>query len=634
MTDETVCRAFWDKRNDDFEAASGLRDYFLRYNAVNAARRSMAERYAVAVEGMTLTCLGPWGYSYDVEVSTFHESEIPIIRNVAFSVVDTLTSKIGAIDPPLPAMLTNKGSWRDRRQAADLEQLVRAEYAAPKGLHANLHDLWIAALRLAAGATGTSAVQYFNDEGKVGARIHDTLDMAWSPDLRTQACVTWLPVDDVVEMYPDSEGDIRASCGEPPDEWATPTRDGQRLTDFVAVYEGWRGAKGKQPGRYVVAVKNGAALRNDEYPHEKPPFVWLRCTPHMYGPLAHCMVHHIYESMKRDNLVLARVDRAIQKTNESTQWVDKSKLVNPDALADTADRKIVWTNEPYEPHTESAPGFAPEHLNVADRHYQDAHDVSGMAQSHTAGIRQEGVDSAIGQRYVAALVNERFASLQRSYVQSVAVDSAEIIIQVLCEIFEEDPKLMRLAPGQDTLKEISGKVALKGIEQLKYVVQPAAVSGNKGNPADRMQTALELKQLGVLGDSQLAAMQGMGYDLPEEVDDNDIQRQWVEKQMYRWQFSSDEDVAKPDFYKPPFEHMRVGEALLRVVDGYLEAEMNDLEPERLDLFFRFMADCGALAPEPSTGMAPTVGAPPGAAPAAPGPELQPAPQIPAGLVAA
>ena len=623
------CRAFWDKRNDDFEAAAGLKEYFLRYADVQSARRAQAQRYATATEGMTLTHLGPWGYSWDAEACSFEDGDIPIIRNVAFSVVDTLTSKIGAIDPPLPAMLTNKGSWRDRRQAADLEQLVRAEYASQKGLFPNLHELWVAALRLAAGATGTVAVQYFNDNGKVGARIHDTLDMAWSPDLRTVACVTWLPVEDAVELYPDSEDDIRLSAGEPPEEWAGPTRNGQKMTDFVAIYEGWRGASGKNKGRYVVCVKNGGALRNEEYGSERPPFVWLGCTPQLYGPLSHCMVHHIYESMKRDNLVLARVDRAINKTNESTLFVDKSKLVNPDAMLDTSDRKVVFTNEPYEPSELSAPGFAPEHLTVADRHYNDAHDISGMAQSHTAGVRQQGVDSAIGQRYVAALVNERFASLQTRYVQAVAVESAQVIIQILCEIFEEDPKMMRLAPGQDTLKEVSGKVALKGIEQLKYVVQPYAVSGNKGNPADRMQTALELKQLGVLGDSQLAAMQSMGYDLPEEVDDSDIQRQWVEKQMYRWQFASDEDFAKPDFYKPPFEHLELGQALLLVVDGYLEAEMNDLEPERLDMFFRFMADCAALSPEPSTGMAPSVGAPP-----MPGPEMAPAPMQPTGLVPA
>ena len=604
---------FWSKKLDDFDSAVALRDFLAKFADVQSSRRTLAERYATVVEGMTLTSLGPWGYSYDSDLATFDESDIPIIRNVAFSVCDTLTSKIGAIDPPLPAMLTSKGSWRDRRQAADLEELVRAEYHSAKGTFPSLHELWIHALRLAASCTGTVAVQFFADCGRVGARIHDTLSMAWSPDLRTQACITWMPIEDAIELYPDSEVDIRESAGEPPEEWAHPTRRGEKLTDFVAIYEGWRGGRDGKPGCHVVAVKNGAALLREEYPHERPPFVWLGVTPHLYGPLAHCMVHHVYESMRRDNLVLSRVDRAINKTNESTTYCDRSKLVNPDSIVETGDHKYVWTNEPYEPATVSPPGFAPEHLSVADRHYQDAHDISGMAQSHTAGIRQEGVDSAIGQRYVAALVNERFAALQRRYVQAVAVESAELIVQILCDIFEEDPKLMRLAPGQDTLKEISGKVALKGIEQLKYVVRADAVSGNKGNPADRMQTALELKQLGILSDTAFASMQGSGFDLPEELDDRDLQRQWVEKQMHRWQFASDEDIADPEFYQPPFEHIRIGQALLLVVDGYLEAQMDELEPERLDFFFRFMGDCAALA-TPASGMPMPGGPPPAFAP--------------------
>jgi hypothetical protein len=589
--------AFYNAKDDD-QAADELRDWLLRFAGVQSARRSLAEKYARVTEGMNLTCLGPWGYVFDTDdnANCFERDQIPIIRNVAHELVDTLTSKIGAIDPPLPAMLTNKGSWKDRRQAEDLQLLVRAEYASRKGLFATLHELWIAALKLAAGASGTVAVQYYNDDGKVGARIHDTLGMAWSPDLRVQAVISWLPVDDVVEMYPDSEAEIRGSVGEPPAEWCTPTRAGEKLTDFVCLYEGWRGASGGKDGRWVVCVKNGAALRNDPYPHERPPFVWLGCNSHLYGPLAHSLVHHAYESMRRDNLVLSRVDRAINKTNLSTTYVDKAKLVNPEAMNSTEDHLVVFTNAEYAPTTESAPGFSPDHLTVADRHYGDAHAVVGLAESHTQGVAQKGVDSAIGQSYVAALVNERFAALQGRYIQAVAVDSAEVIVQILCDIFEDDPKMLRHAPCQDTLREVSGQVALHGIENLKYVWQAEAVSGTKGNPADRMQRAYEMKQLGILSDSGFAAMQGHGFDLPEEMDDVDIERQWVEKQMYRWQFASDEEVVKPGFYIPPFEHMDIGAALIRVVQGYLEAQMDDLEDERLEFYFMFMADCSALAP--------------------------------------
>lgn len=602
---------FWSTEDSD-DAADALRSFLKNFAQTQSSRRSLSEKYAQCTEGMQLTSLGPFGYVYDCETPKFHDEEIPIIRNVAHELVDTLTSKIGAIDPPLPVNLTSKGNWKARRQAADLQELVRAEYASQKGLFPNLHDLWIAALRLAAGATGAAAVHYYNDLGKVGARIHDTLDMAWTPDLRVQACVTWMPVEDAIELYPDAKEQIEACAGEPPPEWQAPTVAGRVITDFVCIYEGWRGASGGKPGQYVVCVKDGPALLVKEYPHERPPFVWLACIPHLYGPIGHCMVHHVYESMRRDNLVLSRVDRAINKTNESTTYIDAGSLVNPGALSATEDHKVVELTGSTAriPETRSAPGFAPEHLDVADRHYNDAHQVSGLSQATTAATRQPGIDSAIGQRYVAALVNERFASLQRRLTQAVAVDSAEVITQILCEIYEDDPKMMRYAPGEDSLREISGAVALDGIESLKHVWRPHAVSGNKGNPADRMQTAFEMRQLGVLSDARFAAMQSNGFDLPEELDDTDIQRQWAEKQFYRYSYASDEEVDKPGFYVPPFEHYDMGKMILLAIDAYAEASLEELEPERLDYFLMFISDCEALAPAPAPAPSPAPQQPP------------------------
>lgn len=615
-----------------YEKADALRKRFLDFSSVQASRRGMAEVYAACTEGMQLTHLGPYGYTYETDCPRLGFENIPLIRNTAHELVDTLTSKIGAIDPPLPAMLTSKGNWKDRRQASDLELLVRAEYADRKGMHPTLHSVWIAALRLAAGATGAAVVQYFNDNGKVGARIHDTLGMFWSPDLRVQGVVTWLPIEDAKELYPDAAELLDSCVGEPPDEWKIPLRDGQKLTDFVCIYEGWRGAdaQGKN-GIHVVCVKNGEAILTEKYTSQKPPLVWLVCIPHMYGVLGHSMLHHVFESMKRDNLVLSRVDRAINKTNESTTYAARNMfLEGENAMTVTEDHKVVWLADAATPPptTVSPPGFAAEHLTVADRHYADTHAVSGLSEAVSGGERQEGIDSAIGQRYVAALVNERFAGLQRRYVQAVAVDSAEIIIQILCEIYRDDPKMMRLSPANDTLKEICGSVALKGIEQLKYIVQPAAVSGNKGNPADRMQSAFEMKQLGILDDNAFAAMQDNGEDLQAIMARRDAVYTFVEEQISRWTFASDEDVAKPDFYIPPIEQMgdRVGAALLQTVDAYLEAIVEKLEPERLDFFMIFMADCGAMAPAPPAGPSP---APPPVPGAPPPPSAMPPPTPPA-----
>jgi len=134
--------SFW-ATSDPGLAADSLRNHVLRFAGIQSSRRSLAEKYAQATEGMGMTCLGAWGYNYDCDVPMLADEDIPIIRNVCHELVDTLTSKIGAIDPPLPVMLTNKGSWKDRRQATDLQDLVHAEYKSPKGMYANLHEVWM-----------------------------------------------------------------------------------------------------------------------------------------------------------------------------------------------------------------------------------------------------------------------------------------------------------------------------------------------------------------------------------------------------------------------------------------------------------------------------------------------------------
>lgn len=587
---------FWEKGLSEVEAASRLREFFARDAMGRSSRRELAEKYASAVEGQQLTHLGPYGYTYDVDLRCFEENDVPIIRNVCHELVDTLTSKIGAIDPPIPEMLTTRGNWAARRQAEDVRDLVRAEYKQKQDFRATLHQLWTAAVRLAAGCSGTVAVQYFCDEGRVGARLHDTFDMAWTDNLQQQCCITWLPVEDVIADFPDSEDDIRRAAGDAPIDWQPPMKDGYRMTDWVCVYEGWSVSRGKREGRKVTCVNGGPALEVKEWKHKRTPFVWLSCIPHLYGPLGHAFIHHIWESFRRDNYCLAKVDRAIGKATESITYHKTGSLVDKAALGATSDHRVVEISVAGEvPTTVSAAGFSPEHLSVADRHYDDAHKISGLNAQNTQGQAQPGVPSAIGQRYIAALVNERYADFQSRFIHAVAVDSAEAILMTLCELYEEDPKLMRLSESDDSLREVSARIALKGIDDLKYVFQAHAVSGQSDGPAARMQSGYELMQLQQLSKADYAGLQGSGMDLPEDIESQDATRRWFQDQMHRWQFAQDDEISEPDFYVPPFEHIDPLVAMPMLVDGYQDAQMSKLEPERLEFYFMAIADLKAIA---------------------------------------
>lgn len=590
--------------------------------SMQETRRLLAAKYASLYEGLHLSGLAPYGYSADSAEYFKDEAgeQIPIIRNAAHSIIDTFVSKIAALETPKPALMTTHGSWSERRIAKNLELLVEAEFYEPQGRFGTLEELWIHAVRIAAAATGSVAVKVsaYPNEAKLSHEIHDTLTMFFDfgeltyGDLLTVGEITWFDVDRLCEIFPGkaNEEKIRRSIEKPPEEYRTPVAQGH-ITEMVALYEGWRGATGGRCGKYCAAVREGT-LEWRDYDYPKPPFAWFVVDPHLYGILGWPITHHIYESVKRDNLIKMKIDRGVSKAVRNNVFIDKGKLIDPLALDVIEDDRIVDTTDPTAVQFVNALGFNPAHLDVSDRHYRDAHDISGVPEMHTASKAQPGITAAIADRQVAARLNERFAATQRRYVQAVAVDNARLIIQALREAREVHGKFSRLYPGQKFLKEITSDAL--DLDDHKYKIRIAAVSGRANTPEGRLQAAFELRQMGIFRDDSYAAAQ-TGFDVPEELSDIDTQREWLENEINRWLYAPDEDVERPDFYRPPLKYMQLEMAFKRVIDGFMEAQIEELEDDRLEFFLLFLSDLDAALVQRNAaqgGGAP--GAPPGAAP--------------------
>ncbi len=451
-------------------------------------------------------------------------------------------------------------------------------------------------MRIAAAATGSVAVKVcvYPNEPKVSHEIHDTLTMFFDygeltyGDLLTVGEITWFDIERLCEIFPGPENEqrIRKSAEKPPEEFQPPAGTTSYVTEMVALYEGWRGSHAGKPGKYCAAVKDGP-LEFKDYDFPRPPFVWFVIDPHLYGILGHPLTHQVYESVKRDNLILAKVDRGVSKAIRGLTLVNKAALQDPTAFDSTEDDMVVDTPDPggTVQHI-SPPGFNAAHLDVAERHWLDAHNVSGMPEMHTASKAQPGITAAIADRQVAARLNERFAAVQRRYVQAVAVDNTKLIIQALREVRERG-KFTRFWPGKKFLEEITSDVL--DLDDTKYKIRPAATSGRANSPEGRLQLAFELRQMGILSDDGFAAVQ-QGYDTPEELDDRDVQREWLETEINRWLFAPDEEVEKPDFYRGPLKYVDLPAAIDRVVKGLLEAQMEQLEEDRLEFFLLFLSD--------------------------------------------
>lgn len=620
MSSKTSSVLFYAAKTPD-DAAERLINLANCNKSQQETRRLLAAKYASLYEGLSLGGLAPYGYTTDAAhyLQSDQGDRIPIIRNACHSIVDTFVSKIAALETPKPSMMTSHGSWSERRIAKKLELLVEAEFYEPQGRFATLEELWIHAVRIAAAATGSVAVKVcvYPNEGKVSHEIHDTLTMFFDfgeltyGDLLTVGETTWFDVDRLCEIFdePSQQDRIRKSAEKPPVEFQPPAGSTHQITEMVALYEGWRGSHGEKVGKYCAAVKDGP-LEFKDYDYPRPPFVWFVIDPHLYGILGHPLTHQVYESVKRDNLILSKIDRGVSKAIRGLTLVNKAVLSDPTAFDSTEDDMVVDCPDPGGAVMHiSPPGFNAAHLDVAERHWLDAHNVSGVPEMHTASKAQPGITAAIADRQVAARLNERFAAVQRRYVQAVAVDDTKLIIQALREV-RDHGKFTRLWPGKKFLEEVSSDVL--DLDDAKFKIRPAATSGRANSPEGRLQLAFELRQMGILSDDGFAAVQ-QGYDVPEELDDRDTQREWLEQEINRWLFAPDEEVEKPGFYRGPLKYMDLPAALKRVVDGLLEAQMEDLEEDRLEFFLLFLSDLDAAmqqqlaagqgAPNPTIGIA-------------------------------
>lgn len=589
-----------------------------------AARRRMAAKYASLYEGLALQSLAPYGYSSDA-VHYFQQDStlIPLIRNTANGAVETFVSWIGSLDDPLPAMKTTQGKWSDKRQAEKLKLFVQAGYHDRQGRFVNTPQLCRHGLRMAVAATGSVAVKVtaYPNERKVSKELHDTLSMFFDygelehNGFLTLGEQTWFDPERLMEIYEGNDDLIAKNMQPPPQEFNILGSSG-KIKKLVCLYEGWRCTTANKTGVYLAGLKDGACLTRDDYDYPSPPFAWLSVNPRLWGPLGTPMTHYIYESCKRDNMILSTIDRSVMKTPKQQTFAELNNLDVPGSLDVIEDNIVIGIKDQGKPpHVVNAPGFHPQHLELANQHRSDAFQDSGVPEGKAGSKAEDGVPSAIGQRNVAAFLNKRFAATQTDFVHWEAVDLAELDIRAVRVIAKEDPKFARKWPGKKFLKELTADVL--DLEDSKYSLEVEATGGDTESPAGRAQAALELKQMNILSDESYAAAT-QDLDTPGAIQQISAQQEWLDDQMYRWCFATDKEVQDPDFYHSPIKFLGLEKAVQRTVDGLVRAQIDELEPERQEFFLMFLADLDAAMKAKAAFVqslqAPATTTPPGAAP--------------------
>lgn len=617
----------WHLEGQGEQAARRLYDDACRSDKLNAFRREAARRDASAVENMTLSCFGANGYANEIPFAFRNENtteddktdDTPIIINVFKAIVNTLTSNIAALNKPKTAVVTSYGKWRDRRNGVKIQRLIEADFKlSPGWQYATLWAMCEHGFKLAHASTGDVAVKVseYPNSSDVCYELHDTLDFGFDYDELTYGSPmtlhvsTWWEPEELKAHFPDWEDEIDEAKDLPP-KGLTPLGTDTERTKMVRVVEGWRlSAADGTPGAYMIVLKNGVDMTDPddrEYDYKTFPVAIYNCDKHLTGPWSTSTTSLVYDLIRIANECMVSMAKAEASTPKSVMLIDPEGVEEGDADK-IRDFMVLRRKSGHTTQSSPVESFNPqmfERMNIEFVNWliELAHNVSGMPQSQTAAIKESGLPSAQAQRQIAALASQRFAQSSSNYIQWVSVDIPKLALRAMKRIHDRTGSFTRrwTKSSKDNtssvfMREISSDV-LDDFDDNRYVLEPAAVGGVKGTPADRVQTALEAVQMGSMSPERFNSVQ-QNLDTPDALTDK--QAAWIENEIDKWMFADPEEVQQPDFYKGPLPQMRDLEAAtLQVFDAFTEADIElSADPDedyRLEFFTQFLTECDALA---------------------------------------
>lgn len=586
----------WHKQTNGDDAALIVDQIASAQESINQPRMERARQYGSMYEGIELAGLD--GDCYDDMMPVSYDGA-PLINNRCASVVETLQSKLAALDEPRPQFVVTDGSYEQKRQAVWLDRFIEGQYYQPQcgGMYSNLWAMWRHAFLLAASATGSVAIKVFPDfyAKKIRAELHNTLDM-WVDPLECRYSgplsygeSTWYDAETLLDKYSRSQTKTLAILAAAQKPTKRGGKDNKNDNLQVQVREMWRiKTDPERDGAYIQAV-GGCALEWDDYKYATPPYAFYHFRRRLGGFWGASATERFFHSVVRENQVLNRMDEAEARSNTVIQPYDPNvakganfsvpKHVIMLPYDSTQGAPVAPFVTPWYPQT------APELMRI---HAQNSHDSSGVAAMQTNGTAQAGLTAAVAIRTVLSLLNERLAPQQRDIVQAQAIDTAYLFARAAKELYDRFGEFESTWYGKSFVKTLPGKDCL-GLPLEIFSAQIRPVSEKKNSPEDRIQLAQELVTQGVItGGHWLGILQHM--DTISAMKQWAKVEAWCEKQFDRWLYAPEADLPKPGFYMSPPKYADLDYMMALAVDALLSAQIEDVPDERRLLFLKFLGD--------------------------------------------
>lgn len=537
-------------------------------------------------------------------------------HNLGARIMDSIDAKIFALERTKVQFVMSEGGWKVKSAGIKAARFIEGQMSEPQGMFKDMWELWRHAARLATIATGAAMVFFWSDpdQGKIVAELDDTMNVFVETTglpydgYSSIGRVSYWDPEKLALRYPDHADAIRLAAINADsiqgwrelyaeDEDDSPDDNVLR----VPLVQAWRMRQGDPDkngieGKEIAAIP-GLTLEVKEYPYDYPPCVRFCPMPELAGKWGRTVLERAVEAIRRYNEILNSIDVAERLTPKGVVFYDPTTS-DPEIMGAIKDVIAV----PYTGPAGKEPKYSPLDpvsaivLEILRLHKDAAYDMTGMNEASATMDLGKGL-SGVAIRLIKQEVYEMFAPLEDELTRCSGPETAKQIMRCARELQKEGGFTAIWKGGKEGgwLQEISADV-FDILEDQIYRTAPQPVSGTANTPADRVQLAEELVQVGIItGEAYAQILQdfntfgntGNALSLVED--------QFIERQIDAWLFD-DIQRARDRTIPPELWMDRDLNITLQVGAAYLQARMDMIEdrgePEtqqRLVMFKNYLA---------------------------------------------
>jgi hypothetical protein len=570
--------------------------------------------------------------------------------NIMRSATDTLTSRYSK-EKPRPVVLTEKGKWRHRRHARELNKLFYGIFQQNQ-VYRQGRQVFREAIALNMGVFKTSihpqTLDIEIERVYPGEFVWDLAD-AYRGVPSELAQVSSVPRKVLAAKYPDYADAILKAA--PARQSENAGRSTVGLVDVVEIWKlpSYRGAK---DGRRAVVVDTITVV-DEPWEFDRFPVSVMVCSQAFRGYEGNGLGVMLMGFQLSLNTHLQADEEAIERGSRLRCFITGDGVEQQVAKLETDVVGGIYHIKDPSARIQFDPGVTlpPGKTEYNDWIARSAYETIGLTQLSASGAKPAGVDAAVAIRELQDIEALRFMEQQSEY-EEMYIDLAKTVWMYVRKYWAGQKKRLKVR-GRGFIETVNFDDI--DLEDDAFDIAVYAASMLPKQPGARRQTLQEMvanrlitiPQMMVLmdmpdieGEAELRAAPLSDIDatiarfLEEDPSDERLAEKEVQRELKRISKIKDPDeraLRKETLYaellwEEPIGVESLQEGISRFQEAYLLAKHTDVSPPRLNLLIEWITEAKRLVAEAAMeGQANAIGAGPSGTPGIPGAPQQPQP---------